>query len=83
MDGSTGKELKQDKFAVEVTQTVGYLAEHRTAATRYGVAGLIVIVLIAGIFTWRSHQRAARSQALTAALEVRQAPVGPAQPNAA
>lgn len=82
MDRITRKELKQDKFAVEVTQTVGYLSEHRTDAIRYGVAGLIVIALIAGFFTWRSHQRAARSQALAAALEIRQAPVGPTRPDA-
>lgn len=82
MDRITRKELKQDKFAVEVTQTVGYLAEHRTATIRYGAAGLVAIALIAGIFTYRSHQRTARSQALTAALEVRQAPVGPTRPDA-
>ena len=82
MDRITRKELKQDKFAVEVTQTVGYLSEHRTAAIRYGAAGLAVIVLIAGVFTWRSHQRNERSQALTAALEIRQAPVGPTRPDA-
>jgi predicted negative regulator of RcsB-dependent stress response len=82
VDRITRKELKQDKFAVEVTHTVGYLSEHRTAAVRYGVAGLIAIVLIAGVSTYRSHQRSARSQALTAALEIRQAPVGPSQPDA-
>jgi predicted negative regulator of RcsB-dependent stress response len=79
VDRITRKELKQDKFAVEVTHTVGYLAEHRTQAIRYGIAGLVVVALVVGFFTWRSHERAARRDALTAALEVRQAPVGPSR----
>lgn len=79
MDRITRKGLKQDKFAVEVTHTVGYLAEHRTQAARYGIAGLVVIVLIAGFFAWRSRERVVRRDALAAALDVRQAPVGPSQ----
>ncbi len=77
MDRITRKGLKQDKFAVEVQHTVGYLTEHRTQSIRWGAAGAAAIVLIAAFFTWRSHEGAARRTALAAALELRQAPVGP------
>lgn len=77
MDRITRKGLKQDKFAVEVQHTVGYLSEHRTQSVRWGVLGAAAIVLIAGFFTWRSHEGTARRTALAAALELRQAPVGP------
>jgi predicted negative regulator of RcsB-dependent stress response len=79
VDRITRKGLKQDKFAVEVTHTVDFLAEHRTQAIRYGIAGLAVVVLLVGFFTWRSHDAAARRDALSAALELRQAQVGPSQ----
>jgi predicted negative regulator of RcsB-dependent stress response len=77
VDRITRKELKQDKFASEVQQTVGYLNEHRTQAIRWGALGAVAIVLIAGFFTWRAHERTARRTALAAALDLRQAPVGP------
>ncbi|MGE5645782.1 MAG: tetratricopeptide repeat protein [Acidobacteriota bacterium] len=83
MDRISRKELKQDRFAVEVTHAAGYLAEHRAEAIRYGIAGLVVLVLISGFFLWRSHSSRARREALTAALEVRMAPVGQAQPDSA
>jgi predicted negative regulator of RcsB-dependent stress response len=79
VDRITRKELKQDKFAVEVTHTVDFLAEHRAQAIRYGIAGVVVVVLLVGFFTWRSHEAAARRAALSAVLELRQAPVGPPQ----
>ncbi len=79
MDRITRKELKQDKFAAEVTHTVGYLSEHRSQAVRYGVIGAIVVVVVAGFFTWRSHERTARHKALAEALEIRNTPVGPSR----
>jgi predicted negative regulator of RcsB-dependent stress response len=75
----TRKSLKQDKFAAEVTSTVGYLSEHRSESVRYAVIGLVAVALIAGFFTWRSHQKKERHMALAAALEIRQTPVGPPQ----
>jgi predicted negative regulator of RcsB-dependent stress response len=79
VDRITRKGLKQDKFAVEFQHTVGYLTEHRTQSLRWGAAGAAAIVLIAGFFTWRSHEGSARRTALAAALELRQTPVGPPQ----
>lgn len=77
MDRITRKELKSDKFALEVGHTVEYFAEHRKQAIRYGIAGAAVVLLVLGVVGYRRHQHAARQEALTAALELRQAPIGP------
>jgi predicted negative regulator of RcsB-dependent stress response len=79
VDRITRKKLKRYDFALEVGQTVEFFTEHRQQSFRYGVAGLIAILLIAGFFIWRTHQRSAREAAMTAALEIRRAPVGPPQ----
>jgi predicted negative regulator of RcsB-dependent stress response len=78
VDRLTRKELKQDKFAAEITHTVGYLAEHRSQTVRYAVIGVVAVLAVAGFFTWRSHQRVERHKALADALEIHQTPVGPA-----
>jgi predicted negative regulator of RcsB-dependent stress response len=77
VDRITRKELKQDKFALEVGQTVEFFSEHRRQSVRYGAAGLIVILLIVGFFVWRAHQRTVRETAMAAAIEIRRAQVGP------
>ena len=46
----TRKELKQDKFAVEVEHTVDYFAAHRKQAIRYGAIALAVILIVARRF---------------------------------
>lgn len=75
----TRKELKQDKFVEDVGLTVDFLGEHRPQAIRYGVAGLAALVLIGGLVIWFRHRDTERQAALTAALQVWQTPVGPAQ----
>jgi predicted negative regulator of RcsB-dependent stress response len=79
VDRITRKELKQDKFAQEVGQTVEFLGEHRQQVIRYGAIGLVLVLLIVGFLVWRANQRAGRQQALMVALEIQQAPVGPQQ----
>lgn len=78
MDRITRKDLKTDKFALEVEHTVEYVAGHRKAVTMYTAIGLAVVVLVAGIFFFRKHQRTVRQQALANAMQVMEAPVGPA-----
>ncbi len=78
MDRITRKELKTDKFALEVEHTVEYFAEHRKQAIRYGAIALVLIILVAGFSYYRRHQRTARQEALNAALEVQRAAVGEA-----
>jgi TolA-binding protein len=78
VDRITRKELKRDKFALEVEHTVEYVAEHRKAVIRYSVIGAAVLVLVLGFLAYRRHQQAARQASLTSALEVQQAAIGPA-----
>jgi predicted negative regulator of RcsB-dependent stress response len=77
----TRKELKSDKFALEVGQTVSFFEEHRQEILRYGAIALGVAALIAGWLVYQKHQRAGREEALAGAILVQEAPIG-AQPNA-
>lgn len=78
MDRITRKELKRDKFALEVEHTVEYVAEHRKAVIRYSVIGAAVLIAILAFFAYRRQQQGVRQEALTSALEIQQAVVGPA-----
>jgi tetratricopeptide (TPR) repeat protein len=77
VDRTTRKELKSDKFALEVGHTVEYVAEHRQAVIRYSVIGGIVLVLALSFFAWRRHERNERIQAFNSAIEIVNAPIGP------
>lgn len=76
----TRKELKTDKFALEVEHTVDFFEEHRQEVMRYGAIALVVVLLAAGIYFYRSHQRGVREAALSQALQVLEAPIAPAPP---
>jgi hypothetical protein len=79
----TRKELKTDKFALEVGHTVDFFEEHRRDVLRYGAAALVVVLIAIGIYYYRSHQRGVRQEALSQALQVVEAPAGQAALNAA
>jgi predicted negative regulator of RcsB-dependent stress response len=74
----TRKELKTDKFALEIEHTVTLFEEHRKEIVRYGSAGLAVILVILGFVFYSGRQHAAREQALTKAIGIEEAPVGAA-----
>jgi predicted negative regulator of RcsB-dependent stress response len=76
----TRKELKSDKFAQEVGLTVDFFEEHRKDLARYGAIALAVFVLVAGYMYYARHQHAVRQEALYAAVEAAETPVGAAQP---
>jgi predicted negative regulator of RcsB-dependent stress response len=76
----TRKELKTDKFALEVGHTVTFFEEHRTQFLRYGAVALAVIVLIAGYMLYSRRQHSVREQALARAIQIQEAPVGPPSP---
>ena len=76
----TRKELKTDKFALEVEHTVSFFEEHRQELMRYGAIAGVVIVLLLGYSVYRRHARTERQEALTQALTVEQAVVGQAAP---
>ena len=81
MSRITRKELKSDRFALEVEHTVTFFEEHREALIRYGAIAMAAIVLVAGYFIYRGHQHTAREEALTAAIRIQAAQVGPPSPN--
>jgi predicted negative regulator of RcsB-dependent stress response len=67
----TRKEMKSDKFALEV----------RYGVVRWGGIAAAVVVIVAAVMVYRNYQHAARQEALRAALEVQNAQVGPENPN--
>ena len=76
----TRKELKTDKFALEVGHTVDFFEEHHTEIVRYGAVALAVIAIVVLISVYRSHQHTLRQQALAKAIAVQEAAVGPGSP---
>lgn len=72
----TRKELKTDQFALEVGHTVDFFDEHRKELTRYGSIAIAVVVVIIGVVVYQRHQHTAREQALAAAIQVQEAPIG-------
>jgi predicted negative regulator of RcsB-dependent stress response len=80
VDRLTRKELKTDKFALEVGHSVEYVAEHRQQMIRYGAIALVAVVAILGIYGFMSYRKTTRQAALREALRVEEAAVGPDQP---
>jgi len=76
----TRKELKADKFALEVEHTVSLFEEHKQEILRYGAIAAVVVVLIIGFMIYRQRQHAAREAALGRAILVEQTPVGTPPP---
>ena len=76
----TRKELKTDKFALEVEHTVTFFEEHQKEIIRYGAIALAVIVLIIGYSMYARRQHSKREEALARAIQVQEAPVGPPTP---
>jgi len=73
----TRKELlKQDKFTVEAEHTVNYLSEHKKEATRYGIIALVIAVIVAGVYYYRTSQHSVREQLLGEALTITNGQVG-------
>ncbi|MEX2264122.1 MAG: tetratricopeptide repeat protein [Bryobacteraceae bacterium] len=70
------KDLKTDKFAVEVGHTVEFVAAHRSQVVLYGAIALVVVLLGAGLYYYRQRQEAARHVELAKGLRVMSAPVG-------
>jgi predicted negative regulator of RcsB-dependent stress response len=73
----TRKELKTDRFALEVEHTVSFFEHHQKELIRYGAGGIVVILLIIGYSIYSRHQHTAREEALYKAIQVQESPVGP------
>ena len=81
MDKLTRKELKSDKFALEVQHSVEYVSEHRQQLIRWGGIAAGVIVLVVAVVVYRNYQHDARQEALYKAMEIQNASVGQSSPN--
>lgn len=79
MDRLTRKELKSDRFALEVQHSVEYVSEHRRQLVRWGGIAVVVVLLVVAGFAYRSYQRTVRQEKLAAAMQIINAPIGAAQ----
>jgi hypothetical protein len=72
----TRKELKSDKFALEIGHTVTFFEDHQKVLIRYGGLAAAVALLIVGFAAYQRNQHATREAALAQAIRVQEAPVG-------
>lgn len=72
----TRKELKSDKFALEVQHSVEYVSEHRQQLIRWGGIGAAVVVLVVAVLIYRNHMHSVRQEALHHALQIQDAGIG-------
>ena len=79
MDKLTRKELKSDKFALEVQHSVEYVSEHRRQMIQWAVPAAALVLIVIGVFWYRSYQHDARQEALHAAEAIQNSQVGPSQ----
>lgn len=76
----TRKELKTDKFAVEVEHTVDFVTQHRRLLIVYGSIAVAVAVIFTGLFFYTRREHAARQMALADAIQIQETPVGATNP---
>jgi predicted negative regulator of RcsB-dependent stress response len=79
----TRKELKTDKFALEVEHGLSFFEEHQKEILRYGTVAIAIVAIVLGINVYRRHQLALREQALARAIQIQETAVGTATPGAA
>jgi TolA-binding protein len=79
VDKLTRKQLKSDKFALEVQHSVEFVADHRRQMMRWGGVGVAVLAIILGVYLYLQHQHSVREEALAAAFRIQNATIGQAQ----
>jgi predicted negative regulator of RcsB-dependent stress response len=79
VDKLTRKELKSDKFALEVQHSVQYVSGHREQMLKWGAPALALVLIVAAVFYYRTYQHDARQEALHQAMRIQNASVGPSQ----
>lgn len=76
MDRRTRKDLKSDKFALEVQHGFEFITDHKEQAIRYGSIALAVLLVAGGIYLYINHQATVRQNALAHAMQIDNATVG-------
>jgi predicted negative regulator of RcsB-dependent stress response len=79
VDKLTRKELKSDKFALEVQHSVEYVSQHRRQMIQWGVIAVAVVLIAIGIFWYRGYRHDARQEDMHAAMQVQNSTIGPSQ----
>ena len=77
MDRLTRKELKSDRFALEVQHSIQVVSEHRQQLTRWGTIAGVVAILVIAVVVYRNHEHTVRQEALHAAQQLQNANIGP------
>ncbi len=77
MDRLTRKELKSDRFALEVQHSIQVFSDHRAQLTRWGSIAVAVALIIVAVFWYRGHEHSVRQEALRAAMQLQNANIGP------
>jgi hypothetical protein len=72
----TRKELKTDKFALEVEHGISFFEHHKNEAVKYGAIAVGIAVLIVGYTIYQRGQHSARQEMLAAAIRIQEAGVG-------
>ena len=80
MDRLTRKELKSDRFALEVQHSIQVVSDHRQQLTRWGTVAGVVIILVVAFILYRNHEHSVRQEALHAAQQLQNANIGPQPP---
>jgi len=73
----TRKELKSDKFALEVEHGLTFFEEHQKDIVRYGGIALGVVAIAIVFNIYQRHQHTARESALARAIQIQETGVGP------
>jgi TolA-binding protein len=79
LDRLTRKELKSDHFAIEVQHGVEYVSDHRKQMGLYGAIAAALAVVIVGVYLYLQYTHGVREEALSSALQIVNAQVGPQQ----
>jgi predicted negative regulator of RcsB-dependent stress response len=79
VDRLTRKELKSDRFALEVQHSIQVVSDHRQQLTRWGTIAGVVAILVIAVLVYRNHEHVVRQEALHAAQQLQNASIGPQQ----
>lgn len=77
MDRFTRKELKSDRFALEVQHSIQVVSDHRQQLIRWGTVAAVVAILVIAVVLYRNHEHAVRQEALHNAEQLQNATIGP------
>jgi len=72
------KELKTDRFALEVGHTFDYVEEHKRQILKYAGLAAAVLAALLAVFFYMRHRESVRQQDLAQAIRALHAPVGEA-----